>query len=332
MMQLPGATKILAAALGLAAFAQASEQKKAAGNEALVQVNAALQNGGADRALALLRSLAQSGAGEAEARNLECRVLYMLGKWNQAVSECEQAVRLDEENSSYHLWLGRALGEKADRASFLSAYSLAKRVRAEFEEAVRLDPLDGEALSDLGEFYYSAPGEVGGGIDKAEKLAVQLEKVDATRAHELRGHSAEERKDYGTAEREFKQAIAVSAHPASQWMTLAGFYRRRERWAEMESAVENGASLAQRDRKACVALYDGAALLTRTNRKPELAAKMLEDYLASPAKTEAAPAFQAHLRLARLKEQLGDSGAAQRERAAALALAHDYTPPQDAKH
>jgi tetratricopeptide (TPR) repeat protein len=268
----------------------------------------------------------------AEAHNLECRVLYMLGEWNRAVGECEQAVNLDRENSRYHLWLGRALGEKADRASFLSAYSLAKRVRAEFEEAVRLDPLDGEALSDLGEFYYSAPGAVGGGVDKAEKVAVQLEKVDATRAHELRGHSAEERNDYGTAEREFKQAIAVSAHPASLWMTLADFYRHRERWAEMESAVENGASLAQRDRNACVALYDGAALLTRTNRNPELAAKMLEGYLASPAKTEAAPAFEAHLRLARLKEQLGDSGAAQRERAAALALAHDYTPPQDAKH
>jgi tetratricopeptide (TPR) repeat protein len=318
MMQLPGATKILAAALvsaalGFAAFAQAPEQKKAAtGKEALAQVNAALQNGEADRALALLHSLAQSGVEVAEAHNLECRVLYMLGEWNRAVGECEQAVNLDRENSRYHLWLGRALGEKADRASFLSAYSLAKRVR--------------------GEFYYSAPGAVGGGVDKAEKVAVQLEKVDATRAHELRGHSAEERNDYGTAEREFKQAIAVSAHPASLWMTLADFYRHRERWAEMESAVENGASLAQRDRNACVALYDGAALLTRTNRNPELAAKMLEGYLASPAKTEAAPAFEAHLRLARLKEQLGDSGAAQRERAAALALAHDYTPPQDAKH
>jgi len=338
MMQLSGATKIVAAALasaalGLAAFAQAPEQKKAAvGKDALAQVNAALQNGEADRALALLHSLAQSGVEVAEARNLECRVLYMLDQWNRAADECEQAVNLDRENSRYHLWLGRALGEKADRASFLSAYSLAKRVRAEFEEAVRLDPLDGEALSDLGEFYYSAPGAVGGGIDKAEKVAVQLEKVDATRAHELRGHIAEERKDYVTAEREFKQSIAVSAHPASQWMTLAGFYLHRERWTEMVSAVENGASLAQRDRKACVALYDGAALLTRTNRNPELAAKMLEDYLASPAKTEAAPSFQARLRLARLEEQLGDSGAAQRERAAALALAHDYTPPQDAKH
>jgi tetratricopeptide (TPR) repeat protein len=256
----------------------------------------------------------------------------MLEQWDRAVDQCVQAVNLDENNSDYRLWLGRALGEKANRASFLSAYSLAKRVRAEFEEAVRLNPRNGEALADLGEFYYSAPGVVGGGIDKAEGVAVLLDKVDASRAHELRGRMAEKRKDYGTAEREFKQAIAVSAHPAFQWVSLADFYHRRERWPEMESAVRNDANLAQRDRKACVALYDGAAVLTKTNRDPALAAKMLEGYLACPAKSEEAPAFVAHLRLARLKEQLGGNDAAKRERATALTLAHDYRPAQDAKH
>jgi hypothetical protein len=30
---------------------------------------------------------------------------------------------------------------------------------------------------------------------------------------------AVQKKDYGTAEREFKQAVAVSQHPAFQWTT-----------------------------------------------------------------------------------------------------------------
>jgi hypothetical protein len=59
---------------------------------------------------------------------------------------------------------------------------------------------------------------------------------------------------------------------------------------------------------------------------------MLEDYLGGSAKTEEAPAFVAHLWLAGLKEQLGDATAASRERAAALALAHEYKPAQDLKH
>jgi hypothetical protein len=98
----------------------------------------------------------------------------------------------------------------------------------------------------------------------------------------------------------------------------------------MVSAVQSGISAAQRDKHAGVALYNGASTLTRANREPALAAKMLEMYLAGTVKTEEAPAFVAHVRLARLKQQLGDAEAAQRERAAAVALAHEYKPALDA--
>jgi tetratricopeptide (TPR) repeat protein len=295
------------------------------------QANAALQAGEADRALGLLNALAQPG-GPAEAYNLRCRVRFTLEQWNQAVSDCEKAVRLAGQNSDNHMWLARALGEKARHASFISAYSLAKRVRTEFEEAVRLNPRNVEALADLGEFYYSAPGAVGGGMDKAQGVAAQLDRIDPVRAHEMRANIAVERKDYGTAEREFKQAIAKSAHPASQWMTLAGFYRHQKRWTEMESAVHSGQYAAQRDRSAGVALCDGALLLRETKRDPARAVAMLETYLASSTKTEKAPAFVVHIWLAQLKMQLGDTAAASRERAAALSLAHEYKPAQDLKH
>jgi tetratricopeptide (TPR) repeat protein len=319
------AALLLAAAVAFSASAQASR-------EVLSQANTALQAGEADRALAAIHSAQFSGQDLAQAHNIECRVRYTLEQWDAAASECQQTVNLDGQNSGYHLWLGRALGEKADRASFLTAYSLGKRVRAEFEEAVRLNPRNAEALADLGEFYYEAPAVVGGGIDKAESVAAQLDKLDAVRAHELRGRIAEQAKDYGTAERELKQAIASSPHPAFQWMTLASYYRRHERWTEMVSAVHSGATAAEQDKHAGVALYNGASVLTRANREQALAAKMLEDYLAGSAKTEEAPAFVAHTRLARLNEQLGDAAAAKRERAAALALAHDYRPAQESRH
>ena len=313
---------LLVAAVAISATAQTPRP--------LAQANTALQAGEVDKALALLQSLPQPDG--AEAHNLRCRVRYMLEQWDAAVDECEQAVRLDGQNSSYHLWLGRALGQKASRANFLSAFSLAKRVRAEFEESVRLNPSNAEALADLGQFYFRAPGVVGGGIEKAQGIAAQLDKVDPARAHELRGGIAEVSKDYGTAEREFKEAIAAGAHPAFQWVTLAGFYGRRERWTEMESAVHSCVSAAERDKHAGVALYYGAVVLTGANRDPALAAKMLQDYLAGSTKTEEAPAFVALSRLARLKEKLGDPAAANQERAAALTLAHEFAPDQDAKH
>jgi hypothetical protein len=301
---------------------------------ALAQANAALQAGEADKALALLQSVPQSDSA-ADAANLECRVRLTLEQWEAAVTKCQQAVQLDDQNSDYHLWLGRAFGEKAAQASFVTAYSLAKRTRAEFEESVRLDPRNADALADLGEFYEQAPGVVGGGVDKAEAIAKRLDGVDPARAHNLRAEIAEQQKDYPGAEHEYKLAISASKHPASHWISLAGFYRRRKQWTAMDAAVRSGQIAAERDKAesahAGEALYDGASLLSDTHRDPALAAKMFDDYLAGSAKTEEAPAFEAHLRLARLKDQLGDPAAAGRERAAAQALANDYKPAEGAR-
>jgi tetratricopeptide (TPR) repeat protein len=323
----------LLAALALSGLAQTPRA-------ALTQANAALQAGETDKALTLLQPISQSGVGPdspdnatiAEAHNLTCRVQLTLERWDAAIAECEKAATLDAGNSNDHMWLARALGEKADRASFLSAYSLAKRVRAEFETAVQLNDRNAEAQADLGEFYCDAPGVIGGGLDKAETVAAKLDRLDPARAHMLRSQMAEQRKDYDAAEREIKLAIAASPHPAAEWMDLAGFYRRRQRLPEMESAVRSGAGIEEREKHADAALYNGAGVLLKANRQPALAAKMLEDYLAGTNKTEEAPAFVAWARLARLRDQLGDAEAAKRDRAAAQALAHDYKPRQSGAH
>ena len=302
-------------------------------HDPLIDANHSLQAGEADKALALLGALPSSGPStgvdQALAHNLACRVHLTLEQWDAAANECEQAVHLSSNNSDFHLWLARAIGQKAGHASFLNAFSLARKSRAEFEESVQLNPRNADALADLGEFYRQAPSVVGGGIDKAQAIAAQLDKVDPARAHHLRATIADGQKDFPTAEREFKQAIASSPHPALEWTSLAGFYRRQKRFDEMESAVHSAQSAVVHDHHAAVALYDGAGILIESNRNSALAAKMLADYLANPDKTEDAPAFVAHLRLARLESQLGDSNGAARERAAALALAHDYKPSKD---
>lgn len=297
----------------------------------LAEVNSALQAGQADKALSILSSLPSTEAGSAQAHNLRCRVLFTLEQFDAASGECQQAVNLDSQNSMNHLWLGRALGELADKSSFVSAYGLAKRARAEFERAVELDPRNAEAMADLGEFYSSAPGVVGGGAGKAAAVASKLDQVDPARAHELRAAIAKESGDSGTAERELKQAIEASHHPAFQWMRLASLYRKYKRWNDMESAVQSGMAAAERDRHAGVAFFNGASALIKANRNPDLAEKLLQMYLAAPADTEEAPAFVAHVWLAKLKAQRGDMDGARQERSAALALANGYKPAQDLK-
>lgn len=306
----------------MACCAQAQNEKNG-----FADAQAALQNGEADKALNLLNSLPAT----AEAHNLRCRVQLTLEHWDAAASECEQATKLDGQNSDYHMWLGRALGERADRASFMSAYSLGKRVRMEFETAVRLNPGNADALADLGEFYNAAPGVVGGGVDKAESVAVQLDRVDQARAHQLRMQVAEGRKDYAAAEAEMKKAVSADPHPAFSWMSLASFYRRMKRWTDLDAAIQSGIKAAQRDKRSGTALYNGASVLIRANRNLPLAATLLDDYLRGSSKTEEAPAFAAYTRLARIKAQQGDKASAWQERSAALALAHDYKPAEELK-
>ena len=113
----------------------------AAAGPALATANADLQAGKADEAIRLLTEALKSDPGNAEANNLLCRVEYTLEQFDQAASHCQKAVDASPKNSEYHHWLGRAIGERASRASFISAYSLAKKTREEFARCGRMVPV-----------------------------------------------------------------------------------------------------------------------------------------------------------------------------------------------
>ena len=294
----------------------------------LSQANTDLQNGQADTAIALLAGLPSSGGGAAEAQNLLCRVRFTLQQWSQAAAECQQAVNLEGQNSDYHMWLGRVLGQQASHASIFSAYGIAKHSLSEMQTAVKLNPKNGPALSDLGDYYAQAPGMAGGGTDKAQAIALQLDTVDSARAQRLRGDIAMAKKDYTTAENEYRQAAIVATEPADYWTVLADFYHKRQRWSDLDAAIQNCVSAAAKNKNSGVGLYDGAGVLIATNRNAALAAQMLENYLSSPAMTEEGPAFIAHIRLSRLKQQLGDSSGAKAELAIAAEMAKEFNPAQ----
>jgi tetratricopeptide (TPR) repeat protein len=294
----------------------------------LTQANSDLQAGEADKAIALLALLASTGAGAAEAQNLLCRVRITLEQWSQAAAECQQAVSLDEQNSDYHMWLGRVLGQQASHASFITALGIAKHSLSEMQTAAKVNPQNGPALSDLGDYYAQAPGMAGGGTDKAEAVASQLDKVDPARAAQLRGDIAMQKKDYATAESAYRQAAAVAKEPADYWTVLANFYRGRQQWSNLDAAIQNCIAAAAKNKKSGVGLYDGAGVLISAKRNPSLAAQMLENYLSNSSLSEQAPAFIAHIRLSRLKQQLGDAAGAKSELAIAAQMAHEFNPAQ----
>jgi cytochrome c-type biogenesis protein CcmH/NrfG len=292
---------------------------------AAAPTEALLAEGRVDEAIASLQSRINDSPNDAESYNLLCRAYRALDNWDQGLSACQKAVSLEPSSSSYHLWLGRIYGEKANHSNFVAAAGLAKKIRNEFEAAVRLDPGNLEARADLAEFYVEAPGVVGGGKDKAEAQARELATLDPREAELIRARLAEKNKDLLAAESHYRDALQASGGKPGVWLSLAQFYRRTGQLDKMQDAVEHAAS-AQNNRHV---LVPAAEVLVRTKRSVPQAIKLLRRYL-SGGTVEDAPAFKAHYLLGTLLEQQGDKWAAVEEYRASLSFAKDFTPARKA--
>jgi tetratricopeptide (TPR) repeat protein len=286
-----------------------------------------LAEGRVDDAIAHLQTNIRNAPNDAESYNLLCRAYFSLTEWDRGISACEKAIALAPNNSSYHMWLGRLYGEKADKSSFLTAASLAGKVRTEFETAVRLDPGNVDARTDLAEFYLEAPGIVGGGRDKAEAQARTLAELDPAKAYWVQGRLAEKRKDLAAAEQDYRAAISVSHGSANAWLNLALFYRHHQHLDQMEDALNHAVS-AQMGGNTTT-LMEAAEILIREGRNFPGAIQMLHRYL-SGTTVEAAPAFKAHYLLGTVLEKEGDKQAAEQEYRAALSMASGFSRAQEA--
>ena len=147
------------------------------------------------------------------------RTLFEQQQYEQAVEALEKAVLLDGANAEYHLWLGRAYGYSAQRASILWQFPLARKVRVHFEKAVALDPNNIDARADLAEYYLRAPRILGGGKEKAE-----------AQAHEISQRNLEE------GLRIWRMIAAEDAHAYVQ----AEQAQRHQRRTEQASPPERG--------------------------------------------------------------------------------------------
>lgn len=283
--------------------------------------------GRADDAVNILNQVISANPKDAAAHLLLCRAYYAQELPDLAVSECEAALANGLSNdSAAQDWMGRAYGRKADKAGPFAGLSLAKKVKTAFEKAVALDPNNSAAVNDLSEYYVGAPAIVGGGLDKAQDLAARVEAHLPQAAHRMRAMAAEKDKDYTTAEREFRAAVGVAGR-ADAWTDLGDFYSRRKQKGQAVIALRKALEI---DTAKDASLLDVASVLYTMKIELPLAERALRDYLASNAKSDAAPVFRAHYQLGQILAAEGNTTAAKAEYQAALALAANYAPARKA--
>ena len=285
-----------------------------------------LMDGRVDEAVQMLQAEIAGNGNDGQAHLLLCRAFFSELQIDLAVGECERAVQLLPKSSAAQDWLGRAYGIKADREGPMTGLKLAHKVRDAFAAAVADDPKSDAAADDLAEYYIGAPAIVGGGVDKAMALAARIEASLPQMARRIRGMAAEHNKDYGTAEREFKEEVGV--HDSYEaWVDLGGYYTRRKETARAVEALRHGIAA---DRTRDASSVDAASYLIDLRAEPALAMKTLQQYLADGSKSDAAPVVHVHMLLGKLLLDSGDRAGAKIEWNKALALAANYAPAKRA--
>lgn len=249
------------------------------------------------------------------------RSFFEMRDFSQSISSLEHAVKLGPERSEYHDWLGRAYGRRAEensRSNMVGALSMARRTHREFETAVRLDPTNVSAQRDLIAFMVNAPGDLGGGEQRALEQIHSLSDVDAVEGRLAKANLYVVQKKFDLADQEYERILESAPDRINADLEAADYYRDRGDSEHMNRAVEAAAKASPSDSR--LSYYRGVALVL-SNQEPKVAEEGLRTYIANvPENSELPSHASAYQWLGRLYENQKEPELAAEQYKAALAL------------
>jgi tetratricopeptide (TPR) repeat protein len=235
-----------------------------------------------------------------------------------AVPLLEKCVAAEPGNSKFHQWLGRALGLQAAQNGIVSGAMSLRRVKAELEKAIELDPLNLEARQDLALMYRAAPGFLGGSNAKAAEQVAFIRRHDPALASQLDGDFSFADKKYEAALATYQESSRLHPRPMIQ-VRISLVYQQKEDWTQALAALDRALAL---DPNFPFALYQVGRIAALSGLQLDRGEKYLRAYIAMPVREELEnPSLSAaHARLGNILEKKGDRAAARSEYEAALAI------------
>jgi tetratricopeptide (TPR) repeat protein len=293
------------------------------------------------RLKAMIEPRAAANPNDAEAQWLLSRVRLRYKDTNGALAAAEKAVALDGRNVDYRWQLAQVVGEQASDASIFKAPGLAKRFKREVEAALAINPRHTPSMIGMMEFYYRAPGIVGGDRKKAEAMpdqilainkvdgyiakvrlmgrmepqppAAQFEQVwvQAVQADPARYephlnlasiYASGAAPRWDLAEKEALTAKRLDPDRTGPYSILAAAYATAERWAELDAV------LAEAEKKIPDNLSPflrAAGTLQQTGKDLARAERYARKYLEQEPEPSAVSHAVAHWRLGLILEKQG---------------------------
>jgi tetratricopeptide (TPR) repeat protein len=283
----------------------------ARGDGGLKAAEEAYEAGQYAKAEQLLQTAASAEPQNAEIQLLLTKTHLEVQQWDAAIKSAERGVALEPKSSVYHEWLGRAYGERADHASFMTALGFAKKTRKEFEMAVELDGNNFTARQAVIEYDCAAPGIAGGGEDKAQPEIAQMAALDAAEGAYAKGNCRRQKKDFATTDAEFTKALQNNLKSVERVCDIGDYAVRHEEPAMLLAVADLLAKLAPGDPR--VKFYHAVAVILQKQNSAETE-KLLRDYLQSaPVRSGYPRSDAAHYWLGRWFENSGNIAGARGE-------------------
>jgi tetratricopeptide (TPR) repeat protein len=250
-----------------------------------------------------------------------CKTNLEKGDADKAIYYGEEAVKLDENCSEYHYWLGQAYGQKAQEASIFKKFSYAKKCKAEWEKAVQLDGNNLDARFMLVGYHLQAPGIAGGDKNKAREQASAIAKIDPLRGHLAFAQIYEREKDFTKAEQEYIKIIEIDPKKTENHFYLGTFYQNQ---GKNDKAREIYLKILEMSPQEMSVYYQLGRIALFSGKDLEKGIDYFKEYLKVEPKPNSPTWADAHWRMGMIYEKLGDRNQAISEYQKALELAPDH--------
>jgi tetratricopeptide (TPR) repeat protein len=235
-----------------------------------------------------------------------------------AIPLLEKCVATEPGNSKFHQWLGRALGLEAARNGIVSGAMSVRKVRAELESAIELDPLNLEARQDIAIMYRALPGFLSGSNAKAADQIAFIRRHDPALAAQLDGDFLAADKKYDAALMAYNESAKLNPR-AMIHVRISLVHQQRKEWENAFAALERALAL---DSNHPLALYQVGRTAALSGQQLDRGETCLRTYMAMPVRAELEnPSLAAaHFRLGNILEKKGNPASAHEEYETALRI------------
>lgn len=237
------------------------------------------------------------------------KIAFAQEQLEQAEEYFEDALKLDKTSSEAHYMLGSVSMQLAASASIFSAPGYASTAKESLAKAIELEPSHIEAMIALAQFYIYAPSIVGGDIDKAEALAMQLakySKLESLYVNQMIFHKKGAKDQLAQLSQQLMSEFSDSAEAV---LTPGFIYQELEQYEQAFSAFEKSRALSRQDKDDLspeYALFQIGKTAVLSETRLEQGVKALQEYIDLEQALSVPSIDWATYRLAQLKHLQGD--------------------------